>query len=318
MIKRIISAIFLVSIFAILGSSLLYSVRTAKTVYAACNYKEESMQARSVAGVLDVIVDAAEKQQSTIHYNINVVEQSTIPEKIEYTKFTNHDSAITFTQEYISEGDVMPYALYTPSNVQTNIEKPLIVWLHGLGEVNVNSEVFLNAGLPVVLNDWQMEGFNSYIICPHLTGNWNFGNWCTDSAKNNLKALLDKFILEHNVDTDNIVIAGHSLGGQGAMYMAYELKYYFSRCAVLNGYCPGIDISEITIPTIGCVGQFHLREDACSIYYMESSFASVFGSENLFSIPASHGEVPKVAFNVDENDNDRSDLVEWMLDELTY
>lgn len=163
-----------------------------------------------------------------------------------------------------------------------------------------------------------MEGFNSYILCPHLKGNWNFGNWCKPSAKDSLQSLIDKFILEHNVDTDNIFIIGHSLGGQGAMYMAHELQSYFSKCVVLSGYSSETDNSEITIPTIGYVGQVHLGEDACSIYYMENSFSSEFGRQNLFSIEASHGEVPKVAFSIDENNNNRSDLVEWILGEMEF
>jgi predicted peptidase len=62
----------------------------------------------------------------------------------------------------------MPYVLYTPSTATQSESIPLIVWLHGSGEVSAGPELFLNSGLLKVLNDWSLEGFNAYVLCPHL------------------------------------------------------------------------------------------------------------------------------------------------------
>lgn len=227
-------------------------------------------------------------------------------------------SKITFESKYICEDGVMPYALYTPSTIDESKKTPLIVWLHGSGEVGVGEETFFNSGLLKTLNKWKRQGFNAYVICPHLSGNYNTGRWNKESTRDNLKALLDKFIEDHNIDVDRIIVVGHSLGGQGALYMAYELPEYFSRCVVLSGYNPGIDITKIKIPTIGFVGTESAGEDTGSISYMKQYFMEVFGDENTFFFETSHGGIPSAAFSFDTDDDDKSDLIEWMFGEFEF
>lgn len=226
------------------------------------------------------------------------------------------DESIEFCSEYISDGEVMPYALYTPSTLDETKKTPLIVWLHGSGEVGATEDVFFDRGLPKTMNEWVLNGFNAYIICPHLARNWNTGRWNKETTKNNLQALLDKFMMEHNIDTEQVVVVGHSLGGQGALYMAHELPEYFSKCVVLSGYNSGVDISEISIPTIGFVGTREAGEDGTSVNYMVGSMAEFFGTNNVISLQASHGGLPKIVFNLDSNGNHRPDLVEWMFGDL--
>ena len=212
----------------------------------------------------------------------------------------------------------MPYALYTPSTINEDVETPLIVWLHGSGEVGVGKDTFFNSGLLKVMNKWRRQGFNAYVLCPQLAGNYNTGRWNKESTKDNLRSLIDKFIAEHNIDLDRIIIVGHSLGGQGALYMAHELPTYFSRCVVLSGYNPGIEISEIKIPTIGFVGTASAGEDSGSISYMKNYFMEAFGDESTFFFETSHSGVPGAVFSFDTDDDDKSDLIEWMLGEHEF
>lgn len=226
------------------------------------------------------------------------------------------DPNITFTCEYITDGEVMNHLLYAPSTASDSTSMPLIVWLHGSGERYGGGGLLIQSGLPNVLNNWELEGFNAYVLCPHLTGKFGYSQWSSAGAAKSLKELLDKFISEHNVDTDNIIIVGHSLGGQGALYMAHEMPEYFSKCVVLSGYHPGINISEIAIETIGYVGKANAGEDPSSINYMKNNFASAFEEDNFFIMPASHGGVPKATFSEDKDGNGRSDIIEWMLQDI--
>ena len=225
---------------------------------------------------------------------------------------------IKFDSKYIRDDGVMPYALYTPSTIDESQKTPLIVWLHGSGEVGVGEETFFNSGLLKTMNKWRRQGFNAYVICPHLTGSYNTGRWNKESTKENLQKLLDQVIDEYNIDPERIIVVGHSLGGQGALYMAHELPEYFSRCVVLSGYNPGIDISEIKIPTIGFVGTKNAGEDEGSISYMKKYFMEVFGDENTFFFETSHSGIPNAVFSFDTDDDDKSDLVEWMLGEFEF
>ena len=251
------------------------------------------------------------------YLNIVVQAEETVPIETLPKEVRKFGTDITFNVEYISNGEVMRHALYTPSTANEGGNIPLIVWLHGSGEVGSSKETFLKSGLLAVMNNWELEGFNCYILCPHLVGDWWANRWNKTESEDNLKALLDWFIDNYNVDTENIIIMGHSLGGQGALYMAHQLQEYFSKCVVLSGYTSGIDNSEIKIPTIGYVGKSASGEDSASESYMKKYFETVFGEDYTFFINASHGGVPKRAMKFDENENGRSDLIEWMLGDMT-
>lgn len=225
------------------------------------------------------------------------------------------DEDITFSYKYVSEEGIMPYGLFTPSTADNNKETPLIVWLHGSGEKDVDESTFSNRGLPYVLNTWTLEGFDAYVLCPHLKWEWNYGAWCLPESKEYLQDLIDKFISEHNVDTEKIIITGHSLGGQGALYMAHELPEYFSKLAVFSGYWTDVDITEIDIPTIGYVGMVYYGEDEYSSMYMAGHFEPAFGEENTFWVPTGHGNLPYVVFNEDKDEDGHSDVIEWMLND---
>lgn len=258
----------------------------------------------------DTIVSTIETIIETINETIN---EFTYPTEEETVQITFSDN-ITFSCKYINEDSFMPYALFTPSSASESESVPLIVWLHGSGEREVVENTFLRNGLPKVLKEWKLEGFNAYVLCPQLRGEYNSGDWIFPESADNLKSLLNNFVANHNVDTENIIIAGHSLGGKGAMYMACKFPNYFSKMVVLSGFNPHIDISEITIPSIGYVGMSRCGEHNESISYMKNVFIQQFGQDSLYFMESSHGELPMVVFNEDKNGNNRSDIIEWIFD----
>lgn len=265
------------------------------------------------SNVIDELTSTIETYIQTEFTTGATTEVLTTTQETVETKPIIFDPNITFTSEYIAGGEVMNHILYTPSTASNDTPMPLIVWLHGSGERYGGGGLLIQSGLPNVLNNWELEGFNAYVLCPHLTGKFGYSQWSSAGAAKSLGTLLDKFINEHNVDIDNVVVVGHSLGGQGALYMAHELPEYFSKCVVLSGYHPGINISEINIETIGYVGKANAGEDPSSINYMKNNFASAFGEDNFFVLQASHGGVPRAAFTEDKDSNGRSDIIEWML-----
>ena len=120
------------------------------------------------------------------------------------------------------------------------------------------------------------------------------------------------FISNHNVDTNKIIICGHSLGGIGTQYMAYELQDYFSAQTIISGYGVATDLTQIKIPTRAYVGQKSLGEDPNSEKYTMTKLKDVFGEEAIFSLETSHVFALKMAFTLDEDKNGCSDLLEWM------
>lgn len=243
------------------------------------------------------------------------LQQMSPPERIpqvktqEETELPLFSEDITFTGEYVSGGELMPYALFMPSIASQEEALPLIVWLHGMSERGANGTWFLNAGLPQVLQEWSLDGFRAYVLCPQLSEQGSSGTWCSNESAVALRQLLDAFVAKHNVDTEHIIIGGFSLGGRGAMYMALDLEGYFSRLVVLSSLSlDERDIREIDIPTIGC-SEYAVSWNA----FMKTEFPEVFGNESVLFYDATHIELIGAVFNDDRDCNHRSDIVEWML-----
>lgn len=218
---------------------------------------------------------------------------------------------ITFERELIISDDYMPYVLYTPSCADDYDEIPLIVWLHGSGEKGVGEYTFRNRGLPAVMENWSLEGFNAYVLCPQLYGSFNTGSWNNPTSMGYLKDLIDIFISEHNVNPDKVFVSGHSLGGQGCLYMAHELPEYFAACVSLSPYNPSVEMTEVEIPTIVYVGSTGAGEDGTSYRYA-LQLQDILGEDSVTVLPTYHGGVPSATFNLDEDSNGRSDLIEWL------
>ena len=106
-------------------------------------------------------------------------------------------------------------------------------------------------------------------------------------------------------------ILGHSLGAVGCVYMAHEMPEYFAACVAMCPYYQGFDITEIEIPVMVYVGSPGGGEDEISYRYA-LKISDALGDDSVTVFPTSHGGVPKMAFNIDEDENNRSDLIEWL------
>jgi predicted peptidase len=211
---------------------------------------------------------------------------------------------------YETNSDGLPYHLFTPSEGGEML--PLIVWLHGSGESNTKSDTFMRRGLMPTLTNWNSDGAKVYLICPQLAGPHNNGHWNTDKSVQQVKDILDDFIKTHDVDVRRIYIVGHSLGGQGSLYMSVQLSDYFAACVALSPYDSGADISSSTIPIIVYVGDVDCGEDVNSINYA-TSLGRIIGQDNILSVKSGHGALPSIVFTLDDDKNGRSDIIEWLL-----
>ena len=158
-----------------------------------------------------------------------------------------------------------------------------------------------------MINEWKLLNFNAYIICPQLAGRYNSGSWNNEISKNNLQNLLDCFIAENNINPNKVIICGHSLGGQGALYMAASMPNYFKACVPLSPYAPGVDMRNINIPVLG-----YSEPDLAYAATMQQ----IWGETSLKYVRTGHGNVPNVVFNMDFDNNNKSDIIEWMFRQI--
>lgn len=283
---------------------------------SCCNLKEDDtickteIQLEDKIEFIDSTINSSEVTEPASSNNF--LEQPTEPtepetEPTEPTEPTIFSKDIILSYEYIDNGEIMPHGLFTPLN-SSEEPKPLIVWLHGMGEFGVDVNTFNNSSLPKILKETTFEGFDAYVVCPHIIGKWYAPHWFRPQAVNNVKNMIDWFIENYNIDQSKIMISGHSSGGVGAMYIAHELPEYFCKMAILSGEGIGDKIYKINIPAKGYV------ENSGRHYgYMKYVFEPVFGEENLVIYNAQHSDIPEIVFTEDLDGNNRIDVIEWLL-----
>ena len=292
---------------------------TGRKSYITINSKDNT-------GVLKYVINGIGYSSNNITLNSVVNNpQITIYDMVGNTKtitcslenrysYVSSDPSFKLSYKYVNDGNNIPYALFSPSSASGNQDgTPVVLWLHGSGEVGKGESAFKSSGLLKVLNEWKLDGINAYVVCPQLTGKYS-GSWNNTKSWNAVNKLLDQLGKELNFDTSKISVVGHSLGGIGAQYFGYHGRDKFSAMVVLSGYGTGLDLSQLkNMPTLGFVGTTGAGEDSASYNYMVGTFKKYFGEENTIVINASHGGLPKKAFTDDSNKDNKSDLFEWML-----
>ena len=220
---------------------------------------------------------------------------------------------IEFKYQYVEMEDLKNYGFIIPSSASEENPAALIIWLHGGGEVGCNPGWLEEVGIYRAMErakELGLQGFNAYIVCPHLYGSWNAGNWTNQRAKQQVADIVNFFVENYPVDTDRVIISGHSLGGLGALYMAVELPEYFDKVVSMSSVTPqGCEIEEIQVPVLGCVETTYLPT-----HFMNTRFVELFGEENLRKYDEIHAFIPDAALIDDSNENGRSDLIEWIFE----
>lgn len=227
---------------------------------------------------------------------------------------------ITFIVELFDDNeDIMPYFLYIPSTRETSSEHiPLIIWLHGGDEFYCKYENMITRGLPAALANWgELDGFDAYIVCPQMTGKWKyFAGWQTETNRKNLDNILEDVLAKNFIDTEKIIISGHSIGGRGAITNALHNTndFDYDKVVSISGFIENYDLQFLKELDI----RFYTGKVATGEYegiwsHNTRIMTKYFGEENLFVIDGSHANSPVKAFLLDEDGNNKSDLIEWML-----
>ena len=201
------------------------------------------------------------------------------------------------------DGDTdMSYSVIKPKNLDPNEEVPVIVYLHGSGgsERSLYNQIMNEYGLD--------EGFNGYIICPTAQGNWN-----NESSAQKIDQILTTFGETHNIDANNIVVVGHSMGGTGALYMADSEVfkdnegYSFSKAAAITGYPNKQNDYDIPVALYADSGS----KNALQNHNLDAN------SDDLYVdwVGESHTNMDNRAFTEDADGDGKADLLEWLFDE---
>lgn len=124
-------------------------------------------------------------------------------------------------------GKTMEYYIYIPESATQNM--PLVIFLHGLGEVG---PVALIEDNPMISQAKAVygEAYPFVILAPST----KIPTWASDMIPERLKALIDYIVTEYQIDPERIIITGHSLGSAGVYRMLELYGDYFSAAVPIS------------------------------------------------------------------------------------
>ena len=125
------------------------------------------------------------------------------------------------------------YQYFKPVNKDDGKKHPLIIWFHGNGEGgykdyrNNVSQKLANRGAVAFAEDKTQKIFDgAYVVAPQADDTW-YNNYSKGYIKS-VKAMIDEFASENNIDKNRIYIFGASAGGYMSFRMMIEYPDYFA------------------------------------------------------------------------------------------
>lgn len=125
----------------------------------------------------------------------------------------------------------MQYLVFLPKDYEKSMEKwPLILYLHGGSVRGDDINRMKKLGLTEKVEADPMFPF--IVVSPQC---YQGEIWTDVDA---LGAILDEVARTHRVDPDRVYVTGHSMGGRGALYVAYKMPDRFAAVLSLGPVGP--------------------------------------------------------------------------------
>ena len=147
-------------------------------------------------------------------------------------------------------GTVLPYRLLEPAKVDTSIQYPVVLFLHGAGERGNDNETQLTYMDKIFGSPSFLQKYPCYVILPQCAENfrWCETDWTLPSHTipdnisvylNAANQLLDSIVDAVNADTSRLYITGMSMGGFGTWDL---ISRYPQKFAAAVPICGGADL----------------------------------------------------------------------------
>jgi pimeloyl-ACP methyl ester carboxylesterase len=140
-----------------------------------------------------------------------------------------------FTKRYHTfQGTTLPYYIFVPAAYDPQIEYPLVLCLHGAGEVGDNpSAVKKNSMATVWARDSNQLRWPCFILVPQCpSGGW----WTTPNIISTVNAIMDSLQTEFSIDTNRIYVTGLSIGGYGTWDLLVRFPNKFAAAVPVCGW----------------------------------------------------------------------------------
>jgi len=155
-----------------------------------------------------------------------------------------------YNHKLIGIHDSFPYASYEPENAGADNKKPLIIWLHGMGEGGNSPSLPIMGNKATQFADASIQKYfnGAYVLAPQARTYWMHGyNGFADGTSIYSKTLMEfikAYVAEHpGVDENRIYVGGDSNGGYMTMLLVRDNPGFF---AAAFPTCEGLKDSLIS------------------------------------------------------------------------
>jgi predicted peptidase len=199
-------------------------------------------------------------------------------------------------------GRKMPYVVYVPRNYTPDAQWPVILFLHGSGEIGSDGLRQVTSGIgPHVL--WNSRRFPCLVVMPQTTSSWTGVN--IDLA---LQAA-DDVSLKYHGDPDRLYLTGLSLGGNGAWNLAYRHPERFAAIVPISGWGSPATMA----PKLKSLPIWVFHGDHDSVVPVKSAREMVAAIQAAGNTNIMYTEYPGADHNVWDRTYDSSKVITWLL-----
>lgn len=153
----------------------------------------------------------------------------------------------------------MDYRYFTPCDESKDTNSyPLVIFCHGIKEGYTEGEQ-INRHYFAYWSSLEFQrrfsGGGAYILMPRSPQ--NNGNWWSASTTPMVKAIIDDFVKNHNVDTSRIYIGGFSIGGRATYQLVDAYPNFFAAAIIMSPYTTATNaetnvLAKIPVWFFGC------------------------------------------------------------------
>lgn len=196
------------------------------------------------------------------------------PEKVLEVFPFECDFAIPVFQRKIfidsENGNVLPYRLFVPADYDASNQYPVILFLHGAGEIGTDNQKQLENMQKMFENNGDLVS-QAIVVCPQSNAWWNLDRQFKGDQKGTLGSvlhLLEEIKSNYSCDNNRIYVTGLSMGGYATWSLLQEYGDIFAAGMPVCGggdYTKGYVLKEIPIRI------YHSKDDPTVPFYNSKS-----------------------------------------------
>jgi predicted peptidase len=151
---------------------------------------------------------------------------------------------------------LLPGRLFVPPEAIANpeVERPLIVWLHGGGDRGTNNLNQIRWDVDLLFAEAKRRG--AFLLAPQAPLNWR-----AKTITDRVMTMLDRATSEFNVDAQRLYLTGYSSGGGGTWNMLSRYPDRFAAAVAVAPVSAEPDFNPAKL--VGrSIAVFHARNDS--------------------------------------------------------